>query len=132
MFKVPKLFDRMVSICRIVNSLNIPLSVETVCVFTAPIFSANAAWATYLLTKVLSLSLSHISMRSIHTSVCNFLGMLMTFGDVLMQEVKGVGAGLTAAALLGMVIHILLVFVIGGSFWIIGHVRTMPSSGNGG
>lgn len=53
----------------ILNSLNIPLSVETVCVFTAPIFSANAAWATYLLTK----------------------------------EVKGVGAGLTAAALLGMV-----------------------------
>uniref|UniRef100_A0A5B7AKT2 dolichyl-diphosphooligosaccharide--protein glycotransferase n=2 Tax=Davidia involucrata TaxID=16924 RepID=A0A5B7AKT2_DAVIN len=35
----------------ILNSLNIPLSVETVCVFTAPIFSANAAWATYLLTK---------------------------------------------------------------------------------
>ncbi|GLJ12540.1 hypothetical protein SUGI_0193170 [Cryptomeria japonica] len=35
----------------IFNSLNIPLSVETVCVFTAPIFSANAAWATYLLTK---------------------------------------------------------------------------------
>uniref|UniRef100_A0A453FEP3 dolichyl-diphosphooligosaccharide--protein glycotransferase n=1 Tax=Aegilops tauschii subsp. strangulata TaxID=200361 RepID=A0A453FEP3_AEGTS len=32
-------------------SLNIPLSVETVCVFTAPIFSANASWATYLLTK---------------------------------------------------------------------------------
>lgn len=51
------------------NSLNIPLSVETVCVFTAPIFSANAAWATYLLTK----------------------------------EVKGVGAGLTAAAILAMV-----------------------------
>ncbi|XP_078438680.1 staurosporin and temperature sensitive 3-like A [Wolffia australiana] len=49
----------------IVNSLNIPLSVETVCVFTAPIFSANAAWATYLLTK----------------------------------EVKGTGAGLTAALL---------------------------------
>ncbi|XP_077209911.1 staurosporin and temperature sensitive 3-like A [Tasmannia lanceolata] len=57
------------SIWRILNSLNIPLSVETVCVFTAPIFSAYAAWATYLLTK----------------------------------EVKGVGAGLTAAALLGMV-----------------------------
>lgn len=54
---------------RIFNSLNIPLSVETVCVFTAPIFSANAAWATYLLTK----------------------------------EVKGTGAGLTAAALLAMV-----------------------------
>ncbi|XP_059634917.1 dolichyl-diphosphooligosaccharide--protein glycosyltransferase subunit STT3A [Cornus florida] len=54
---------------RILNSLNIPLSVETVCVFTAPIFSANAAWATYLLTK----------------------------------EVKGTGAGLTAAALLAMV-----------------------------
>ncbi|KAK6941473.1 Oligosaccharyl transferase, STT3 subunit [Dillenia turbinata] len=53
----------------ILNSLNIPLSVETVCVFTAPIFSANAAWATYLLTK----------------------------------EVKGTGAGLTAAALLAMV-----------------------------
>ncbi|KAI8022624.1 Dolichyl-diphosphooligosaccharide--protein glycosyltransferase subunit STT3A [Camellia lanceoleosa] len=35
----------------ILNSLNIPLSLETVCVFTAPIFSANAAWATYLLTK---------------------------------------------------------------------------------
>ncbi|GKD20145.1 dolichyl-diphosphooligosaccharide--protein glycosyltransferase subunit STT3A, partial [Tanacetum coccineum] len=33
------------------QSLNIPLSVETVCVFTAPVFSAFAAWATYLLTK---------------------------------------------------------------------------------
>ncbi|CAA0840419.1 Dolichyl-diphosphooligosaccharide--protein glycosyltransferase subunit STT3A [Striga hermonthica] len=54
---------------RIFNSLNIPLSVETVCVFTAPIFSAFASWATYLLTK----------------------------------EVKGAGAGLTAAALLAMV-----------------------------
>ncbi|KAL0345188.1 UNVERIFIED_CONTAM: Dolichyl-diphosphooligosaccharide--protein glycosyltransferase subunit STT3A [Sesamum radiatum] len=54
---------------RILNSLNIPLSVETVCVFTAPIFSAFASWATYLLTK----------------------------------EVKGTGAGLTAAALLAMV-----------------------------
>ncbi|XP_044464926.1 dolichyl-diphosphooligosaccharide--protein glycosyltransferase subunit STT3A [Mangifera indica] len=53
----------------ILNSLNIPLSVETVCVFTAPIFSAFASWATYLLTK----------------------------------EVKGTGAGLTAAALLAMV-----------------------------
>lgn len=53
----------------ILNSLNIPLSVETVCVFTAPTFSAFAAWATYLLTK----------------------------------EVKGAGAGLTAAALLAMV-----------------------------
>ncbi|KAL6560928.1 Dolichyl-diphosphooligosaccharide--protein glycosyltransferase subunit stt3a [Orobanche hederae] len=53
---------------RLLNSLNIPLSVETVCVFTAPIFSAFASWATYLLTK----------------------------------EVKGVGAGLTAAALLAM------------------------------
>ncbi|KAI8028021.1 Dolichyl-diphosphooligosaccharide--protein glycosyltransferase subunit STT3A [Camellia lanceoleosa] len=54
---------------RILNSLNIPLLLETVCVFTAPIFSANAAWATYLLTK----------------------------------EVKGTGAGLTAAALLAMI-----------------------------
>ncbi|KAG4938531.1 hypothetical protein AAZX31_16G071800 [Glycine max] len=54
---------------RILNSINIPLSVETVCVFTAPIFSAFASWATYLLTK----------------------------------EVKGVGAGLTAAVLLAMV-----------------------------
>ncbi|KAK4283858.1 hypothetical protein QN277_000762 [Acacia crassicarpa] len=53
----------------LLNSLNIPLSVETVCVFTAPIFSAFASWATYLLTK----------------------------------EVKGSGAGLTAAALLAMV-----------------------------
>ncbi|XP_010254009.1 PREDICTED: dolichyl-diphosphooligosaccharide--protein glycosyltransferase subunit STT3A-like [Nelumbo nucifera] len=57
------------SIWWLLNSLNIPLSVETVCVFTAPIFSANAAWATYLLTK----------------------------------EVRGTGAGLTAAALLAMV-----------------------------
>ncbi|KAK2645586.1 hypothetical protein Ddye_020781 [Dipteronia dyeriana] len=54
---------------RILNSLNIPLSVETVCVFTAPIFSAFASWAAYLLTK----------------------------------EVKGAGAGLTAAVLLAMV-----------------------------
>ncbi|KAF3441878.1 hypothetical protein FNV43_RR15793 [Rhamnella rubrinervis] len=53
----------------ILNSLNIPLSVETVCVFTAPVFSALASWATYLLTK----------------------------------EVKGAGAGLTAAVLLAMV-----------------------------
>ncbi|KAL1566863.1 Dolichyl-diphosphooligosaccharide--protein glycosyltransferase subunit stt3a [Salvia divinorum] len=54
---------------RILNSMNIPLSVETVCVFTAPVFSAFASWATYLLTK----------------------------------EIKGAGAGLTAAALLAMV-----------------------------
>ncbi|XP_042033208.1 dolichyl-diphosphooligosaccharide--protein glycosyltransferase subunit STT3A-like isoform X1 [Salvia splendens] len=53
----------------ILNSINIPLSVETVCVFTAPVFSAFASWATYLLTK----------------------------------EIKGAGAGLTAAALLAMV-----------------------------
>ncbi|XP_060212011.1 dolichyl-diphosphooligosaccharide--protein glycosyltransferase subunit STT3A-like [Lycium barbarum] len=51
------------------NSLSIPLSVETVCVFTAPTFSVFAVWATYLLTK----------------------------------EVKGAGAGLTAAALLAIV-----------------------------
>ncbi|XP_050118531.1 dolichyl-diphosphooligosaccharide--protein glycosyltransferase subunit STT3A-like [Malus sylvestris] len=51
------------------NSLNIPLSVETICVFTAPIFSAFTSWATYLLTR----------------------------------EVKGAGAGLTAAALIAMV-----------------------------
>ncbi|KAM0061100.1 putative dolichyl-diphosphooligosaccharide--protein glycotransferase [Helianthus debilis subsp. tardiflorus] len=54
---------------KVLQMLNIPLSVETVCVFTAPVFSAFAAWATYLLTK----------------------------------EVKGVGAGLTAAVLLAMV-----------------------------
>lgn len=53
----------------LLHSVNIPLSVETVCVFTAPVFSAFASWATYLLTK----------------------------------EVKGPGAGLTAALLLGMV-----------------------------
>lgn len=41
---------------RVLHSLNIPLSVETVCVFTAPVFSAFAAWATYLLTKVCILS----------------------------------------------------------------------------
>ncbi|GKA07925.1 dolichyl-diphosphooligosaccharide--protein glycosyltransferase subunit STT3A [Tanacetum coccineum] len=35
----------------VLQSLNIPLSVETVCVFTAPVFSTFAAWATYLLTK---------------------------------------------------------------------------------
>ncbi|CAN1788918.1 Dolichyl-diphosphooligosaccharide--protein glycosyltransferase subunit STT3A [Linum perenne] len=39
------------TIWRVLNSLNIPLSVETVCVFTAPIFSAFASWAAYLLTK---------------------------------------------------------------------------------
>ncbi|XP_017223136.1 dolichyl-diphosphooligosaccharide--protein glycosyltransferase subunit STT3A isoform X2 [Daucus carota subsp. sativus] len=38
-------------VSRTLNALNIPLSVETVCVFTAPIFSAFAAWATYFLTK---------------------------------------------------------------------------------
>ncbi|XP_051152496.1 dolichyl-diphosphooligosaccharide--protein glycosyltransferase subunit STT3A [Andrographis paniculata] len=57
------------TIWRVLHALNIPLSVETVCVFTAPIFSAFASWATYLLTK----------------------------------EIKGAGAGLTAAALLAMV-----------------------------
>ncbi|KAI5438196.1 hypothetical protein KIW84_024081 [Lathyrus oleraceus] len=35
----------------VLNSLNVPLSVETVCVFTTPIFSAFASWATYLLMK---------------------------------------------------------------------------------
>ncbi|KAI3771446.1 hypothetical protein L6452_02610 [Arctium lappa] len=54
---------------KVLHFLNVPLSVETVCVFTAPLFSAFAAWATYLLTK----------------------------------EVKGAGAGLTAAVLLAMV-----------------------------
>ncbi|XP_047307673.1 dolichyl-diphosphooligosaccharide--protein glycosyltransferase subunit STT3A [Impatiens glandulifera] len=53
----------------VLQSLNIPLSVETICVFTAPVFSAFAAWSAYFLTK----------------------------------EVKGTGAGLTAAALLAMV-----------------------------
>ncbi|KAL8234847.1 hypothetical protein R6Q59_020947 [Mikania micrantha] len=57
------------TIWKVLQSFNIPLSVETVCVFTAPVFSAFAAWATYLLTK----------------------------------EVKGTGAGLTAAVLLAMV-----------------------------
>ncbi|KAK1417357.1 hypothetical protein QVD17_26484 [Tagetes erecta] len=57
------------TIWKVLQSLNIPLSVETVCVFTAPVFSAFAAWAAYLLTK----------------------------------EVKGTGAGLTAAVLLAMV-----------------------------
>ncbi|CAI5463171.1 unnamed protein product [Closterium sp. Yama58-4] len=51
------------------NALNFPFSVETVCVFTAPVFSAHAAWATFLLAK----------------------------------EVRGTGAGLTAAALIAMV-----------------------------
>ncbi|KAG0610850.1 hypothetical protein M758_7G096700 [Ceratodon purpureus] len=53
----------------VAQKINIPLSVETVCVFTAPVFSAFASWATFLLTK----------------------------------EVKGTGAGLTAAVLLAMV-----------------------------
>ncbi|XP_024390658.1 dolichyl-diphosphooligosaccharide--protein glycosyltransferase subunit STT3A [Physcomitrium patens] len=53
----------------VAQAINIPLSVETVCVFTAPVFSAFASWATFLLTK----------------------------------EVKGTGAGLTAAVLLAMV-----------------------------
>lgn len=42
----------MTELCRVANALNIPLSVETVCVFTAPVFSAFAAWSTYALTKV--------------------------------------------------------------------------------
>ena len=40
---------------RLANAINIPLSVETVCVFTAPVFSAFASWATFLLTKVSAL-----------------------------------------------------------------------------
>lgn len=39
-------------VCRVAQAINIPLSVETVCVFTAPVFSAFASWATFLLTKV--------------------------------------------------------------------------------
>lgn len=49
-------FEKLLYNGRILNSLNIPLSVETVCVFTAPIFSAFASWATYLLTKVFILT----------------------------------------------------------------------------
>jgi hypothetical protein len=49
---VTNMFEKLFCECRFLNSLNIPLSVETVCVFTAPIFSAFASWATYLLTKV--------------------------------------------------------------------------------
>ena len=40
---------------RLAQKINIPLSVETVCVFTAPVFSAFASWATFLLTKVRAL-----------------------------------------------------------------------------
>ena len=50
--RLPQNVPKYLIVPRLVNSLNIPLSVETVCVFTAPIFSANASWATYLLTKV--------------------------------------------------------------------------------
>lgn len=81
---------------RILNSLNIPLSVETVCVFTAPIFSAFASWATYLLTKVCWCR----NFTLIFFSVVCVLSNLSCF---LLQEVKGAGAGLTAAVLLAMV-----------------------------
>lgn len=46
------IYDLFLSYIRFLNSLNIPLSVETICVFTAPIFSAFTSWATYLLTRV--------------------------------------------------------------------------------
>ncbi|KAI3751467.1 hypothetical protein L2E82_22554 [Cichorium intybus] len=46
-----ELFCSTSKIGLVLQSLNIPLSVETVCVFTAPVSSAFAACATYLLTK---------------------------------------------------------------------------------
>ena len=88
---------------RLLNSLNIPLSVETVCVFTAPIFSVNASWATYLLTKVVFLLLkTHVLNLDYWSSLVISL--------LFLQETKGPGAGLMAATILAMVIVILTMY----------------------
>jgi hypothetical protein len=49
---VTNMFEKLFYECRFLNSLNISLFVETVCVFTAPIFCAFVSWATCLLTEV--------------------------------------------------------------------------------
>lgn len=103
---------------RIANALNFPLSVETVCVFTAPIFSAFAAWAAFFLTKV-SVWLVQLCANNL-LSMCESMprhwstlwkvaensmnvGVSHNKLVVFLQEVKGTGAGLMAAALLAMV-----------------------------
>jgi len=90
---------------RLLNSLNIPLSVETVCVFTAPIFSVNASWATYLLTKVVFLLLKT------HALTLDYWSSLV-ISLLCLQETKGPGAGLMAATILAMVIVILTMYFV--------------------
>ena len=65
---------------RILNSINIPLSVETVCVFTAPIFSAFASWATYLLTKVCTCRNCSLYILAVVYVLANLLQLLPFVG----------------------------------------------------
>nr|VDC86917.1 unnamed protein product [Brassica oleracea] len=60
----------------VLNSINIPLSVETVCVFTAPVFSAFASWATYLLTKGSGAGLAAAALLAM---VCYSIGLFGIF-----------------------------------------------------
>lgn len=67
---------------RLLNSLNIPLSVETVCVFTAPVFSVNASWATYLLTKVVFFYIKN---------PCTYTGLLKFFSNLTIVSLGNKG-----------------------------------------
>ena len=68
--------------------------------FTAPVFSANASWATYLLTKVVLLILYKITCAYTSSTTTKVLLVTMHFP---LQEAKGHGAGLMAATILAMV-----------------------------
>ncbi|XP_024011773.1 dolichyl-diphosphooligosaccharide--protein glycosyltransferase subunit STT3A isoform X1 [Eutrema salsugineum] len=63
----------------VLNSLNIPLSVETVCVFTAPVFSAFASWATYLLTKEVKGSGAGLAAAALLAMVICSIGIRLIF-----------------------------------------------------
>ncbi|CDY42286.1 BnaC02g08920D [Brassica napus] len=90
----------------VLNSLNIPLSVETVCVFTAPVFSAFASWATYLLTKGSGAGLTAaalLAMVSLNTRTsCLFLLISSCF--VFYCHVFGIGASFSGICYKSLII----------------------------
>lgn len=74
----PGLMATAAAIHNILNHLNISINVRNMCVFLAPIFAANTAVATYLLTKevrtrprhTLSLCVGRVHPYTLCDSVC--------------------------------------------------------------
>ncbi|KAK3165417.1 hypothetical protein QOZ80_1AG0032900 [Eleusine coracana subsp. coracana] len=118
-----------------INSLNIPLSVETLCAFTAPIFSTNASWATYLLTKeakgpgaglmaatILAMVPSYIS-RSVAGSYDNEAVAIFALIFTFYLYVKTLNTGSLFYATLNALTYFYMVCSWGGYTFIINVIR---------